>query len=147
MSVKRGSYVLNLLLCALYGALLAVETVCRSLIPALVLPPWDIPLLLAVCLLALLLERCVGGQGARDWTGMTALAAGTFGLLPACAGLVDGTLALRLAVLGGGVFWVTGVIFDTLTERISGGGHSGAACAVAAGMLFLAGQGLTHIAF
>lgn len=145
--MKRGVYVLNLLLCALYGGLLAVEVVCRSLIPALVLPQWDIPLLLAVCLLALLLECCVKRQVARDWPGMTALAAGTFGLLPVCAGLVDAALALRLAVLGGGVFWVTGVIFDTLVERISGGGHSGAACAVTAGLLFLAGQGLTHIAF
>lgn len=136
-----------MLLCALWGTLLAVELLCRSVLPAVILPKPDLPLLLAVCLTALLLEHWMGLPSQRSWLRMTALAAVTFGILALCAGEAEGMQALKLALTGGGVFFAAGGAFDAIAQRIAGGPYAPAAYPMAAVLLFLAGQSLTHILF
>ena len=145
--MKENTYFRNLLLSALWGLLLVVFVVCRAVYPAAVLPPLDIPLLLAVSLGALLLEHWLAPGGHRSWVVMTALAALTFGLLPLCAGLTGSLGALKLAAAGGVTFLVASVLFDSMVRRFASGPSSKAAPALAAFMLFLAGQCFTSIFF
>lgn len=145
--MKGCAYLLNLLLCAVWGLYLAVCVVCKSFAPATILPALDVPVLLAVCLAVLLLERWLNKSQRRSWMVMTVLAAAAFGLLALCAGVTEGMEALKLAVVGGGVFLASGVLFDSMTARISTGPHTAAACPMAAFLLFLAGQGLANVFF
>lgn len=126
---------------------MVLGVVCRALYPAIILPGVDIPLLLAVCLWAMLLERWLTHDRCRCWAAMAALSAATFGLLPLCAGMAGAAQALKLAAVGSGVFLVSCVLFDSMAERIASGPHSGAAYPLTAFLLFLAGQGLSNIFF
>lgn len=145
--MKERSYFLNILLAILWGALLAVFVVYRAFFPAAILPSLDLPLLLAVCLAALLLEHDLAPGAEHSWGVMTVLAAVTFGLLPLCAGVAVGVEAVKLAAFGGVTFLISGVLFGSMVQRISSGPSAKAAPAVAAFVLFLAGQCFTNIFF
>ena len=119
--MKEKTYVCNLVLAALWGLVLAVFVVCRALFPGVILPAWDIPLLLAVSLVSLLIDHWAAPAAGRSW-GLTALLALlTFGLLPLCAGLAHGVLALKLAVAGGVTYTVSALLFHSIVERLSTG--------------------------
>lgn len=143
MNEKNGR--LNLLLCVLWGLLLAAFLVVRTFAPAALLPPMDLPLLLVVSLGALLLERLLVPGRKRCWPGVALLAALTFGLLPLCAGLANGAVAGKLALVGGITFVLTTVVFDSMTDRLPPGARTGVGMAAAAFVLFLAGQALTGL--
>lgn len=145
--MKEKTYVCNLVLAALWGLVLAVFVVCRALFPGVILPAWDIPLLLAVSLVSLLIDHWAAPAAGRSW-GLTALLALlTFGLLPLCAGLADAMTALKLAVAGGVTYTVAAVLFGSILDRLSSGPSAKGAPVAAAFVLFLAGQCFTNIFF
>lgn len=133
----------NALLAVIWGLALTGAVLCRTFRPAVILPPPDVPLLLAVSLLALLL----GQQPPQNRILSAFLAGPTFGLLPLCGGLVGGSMAFRLVLFGGIVFAVASLLFDSIRERLSSGAHTKAASSIAAFVLFLAGQCFTNIFF
>lgn len=143
--MKEKNWRLNLLLCVLWGLLLAIFVLVRTFFPAAVLLPLDVPLLLAVSLGALLLERPLAPSRKRCWPGVALLAALAFGLLPLCAGLAGGPAAGKLAVVGGITFALTTVVFDSLVSRLPPRSRTGVGTAAAAFVLFLAGQVLTNL--
>ena len=145
--MKDKHYKFNLLLCVLWGGLMAGFAVWRTVVPAVILPPVDLPLILAVCLMALLLEHLMGREPQRHRVVMAVLAAVAFGLFPLCTGLFGWTEALGLAVKGGLTAWVTALLYDSVMERYAGEGASGAEPVLTALLLFLAGQSLANIFF
>ena len=145
--MKETGYMLNILLAALWGAVLAGFLVCRTLFPAVILPGFDIPLLLGVSLAALLAEHYLHLRAKRPWAGLTALAAATFGLLPLCAGAAAAPEAVKLALSGGTTVLLATALFDSVIERLSSASAAKAAPAAAGFVLFLAGQCFTNILF
>lgn len=145
--MKDKTFFLNTALAALWALLLAGFLLCRTFLPAVILPPVDIPLLLGVSLIALLLDHRFAPGAQRSWAALALLAALTFGLLPLCAGIADGALALKLAVAGGVTFTASTLLFDAICDRLASGAHTKAAPATAAFVLFLAGQCFTNIFF
>ena len=141
------SFLRNTLLSAVWGLALAGAVLCRAFRPAVILPSPDVPLLLAVSLLALSAERYLAPPVPQARLLPALLAGATFGLLPLCGGLTDGTMAIRLALIGGTVFAVTALLFDSICERLASGPKTKTAPAVAAFVLFLAGQCFTNIFF
>lgn len=145
--MKEKTYFLNSILAILWAVQLVGFLICRTFWPANILPPVDVPLLLGVSLVALLLEHWLVPGVHRSWGILALLAALTFGLLPLCAGAADGTMALKLAVIGGITFVISAVLFDSMLCRLSSGARTKAAPVIAAFCLFLAGQCFTNIFF
>ena len=141
------SFLRNTFLAAVWGLALAGAVLCRTFRPSVILPPSDVPLLLAVSLLALLAERYLAPPAPQARLLPALLAGVTFGLLPLCGGLIDSIMAVKLALIGGTVFAVTALLFDSICDRLASGTYTKAALPIAAFVLFLAGQCFTNIFF
>ena len=95
---------LSLTVVLLIAGLAAV--IAGALVPNLVLPAMDVPMLAALSLIALALETVVFGHGSRQWVASLAVAVVDFGLLSLCTGRVSASQAVQVAALGGVVFLV-----------------------------------------
>ena len=133
-------YLVNTLLVAAVFDLLAAMLLLRTFFPAMNLPALDIPTLCAVSLVALVLEYYLVGKQKRCYVINFLLGAATFGLLPLMAGFTCIHECWKLAVVGGAVFAVDLLLFDSITHRLSTGPKAKAAAAVSAVGLFLAFQ-------
>lgn len=113
----------------------------RTFWPAILLPKWDIPLLVLLSLAALLWEYGRGTEKKRSVFLDGILAALAFGLLPWAAATVSGWEAVRLGIVGGVVFAATSVVFAAMQERLSSGGAAKSALIWSAVGWYLAAQG------
>lgn len=145
--MKERPYFLNILLTVLWTLVLAAFMICKAFFPANILPPFDIPLLLGVILIALLLDRKSVPRTGRALIFSVVLAALTFGALPLCAGLAGNLTALKLAVAGGITFAVSDPLYRSMLCRLSSGAKTRFAPLISAFGLFLAGQCFTGIFF
>lgn len=142
--MKKKSYVCNLILAVLVGSVLAVFLLCKTFFPALILPAWDIPLLLGLSLVALVVDHWLAPDVEREWVMTTLLAVAVFGLLPLCAGLASPMLALKLAAVGGAAYVISAILLDSALHRLSAAPWAPIPVAF---VLFLAGQCFTNILF
>lgn len=115
--------------------------VVRAFCPAILLPKWDVPLLVLLSLAALLGEYYRGTERKHGVFSDGILAALAFGLLPWAAAMVSGWDAVRLGIMGGVVFTVTDVVFAAMHERLSSGGAPRYAVIWCAVGWYLAAQG------
>lgn len=138
--MKKQNYILNILLAAVVGVAMLIFLLCRTFQPAVVLPVLNIPNLLALSVIALVLEYYLAPEARRCWICSGLLAAATFGLLPWAAGVAGAAEIWKLALAGGLVFIVADWLFRSMAERIRSG-PMGKIGAIAAGLvLILAGQ-------
>lgn len=107
---------LNMLTAVLLGTVLLAGMVWKAFVPNAVLPKLDIPAMTALVLMALLLEYFLAGRKKRVRTAETVLAALTFLLLPAAAGMPD--IGMKTAVCGAAVFTVLTWMFDLAADRL-----------------------------
>ena len=132
-------YFSNTALVAVLTAALAVCRILRTCIPFGVLPELDIPNMVLISGAALLLDHYFGGHRKNDlW--LFLLAAVTFGVLPVAAGFAQLTESWKLALAGGGLFWVESWIFGSIEDRLTTGPAAKAAPALSVLGLYLAAQ-------
>lgn len=138
--MKKQNYILNILLAAVVGVTMLIFLLCRTFQPAVVLPVLNIPNLLALSVIALVLEYYLAPEARRCRICSALLAAATFGLLPWAAGVAGASEIWKLALAGGLVFAAADWLFQSMAERIRSA-PLGKAAAIAAGLvLILAGQ-------
>jgi hypothetical protein len=138
--MKNKTYFLNTMLAAVtfVGLLAAVLT--RTFVPAVVLPQLSIPNLVAVSLVALLLDHYIAPGAKRCYICIPVFAALTFGLLPWAAGFIGLNQVWVYALAGGVVFTATTWLFTSMADRISTGPSAKLAPIMSALGLYLASQ-------
>lgn len=137
--MNEKHYFSNTALAAVLAVALAVCRILRTCIPFGVLPELDIPNMVLLSGMALLLDHYFAGQRKNDlW--LFLLAAVTFGTLPVAAGFAQLTEGLKLALVGGLVFWVSAWIFGSMEDRLATGPAAKAAPILSVLGLYLAAQ-------
>ena len=138
--MKDKRYVLNTALAVVLGICLAVCILIRVWIPAAVLPVLNIPNMVAISLIALVLDHYLA-RGAKRCYGCAAVfAALTFGLLPFASGFYPLSEAWKLALVGSVVFTAVTFLFTSIQDRLSAGPVAKAAPLLSAFGLYLAAQ-------
>ena len=139
--MRKNVYLGNILLAAVTAIAMLAAVLCRTFAPAAVLPVLNIPNLLALCVIALVLEYYLAKPAGRPCLICTALlAAATFGLLPLAAGFSKAETIWLVALLGGVIYAVSKWIFDSVSERLFSGPAGKLAAAVTGLGMILAGQ-------
>ena len=114
--MEKKSFVLNILLAVVLGAGLLVGIIWSAMVPNVVLADLEIPAIVALVLIALVIEYLFKGTQKRAWAVQIVLAAVTFAVLPFAAGYAGAGIGLILC--GTAVFAVLTFIFDSVAERL-----------------------------
>ena len=101
---------------------------------------FDIPMIVAISLVALLIEYYLAPAQKHCYVCTGILAAITFGLLPYASSLVVLNDAWKIGIVGGIVFVVITGLFSSIQERLSSGVPSKVAPILSAVGLYLAFQ-------
>ena len=138
--MKQNHYFLNTILAVVLGIACVIAVLVRTFTPAALIPHLDIPNVVALSLVALLIDHYAAKDAKRCYICIPVFSAITFGLLPFCAGFASGLEALKLAVLGGVVFTATTWLFTSVQDRLSSGPAAKLAPFLSAAGLYLAAQ-------
>ena len=139
--MRKNAYLGNILLAAVMAIAMLATVLCRVFAPAAVLPVLNIPNLLALCVIALVLEYYLAQPSQAPCLVCAALlAAAVFGLLPLAAGLVALRDIWLTALLGGVIYAAAKWLFESVAQRLSSGPAGKLAAAVTGMGMILAGQ-------
>ena len=138
--MKNKTYFLNTMLAAVTFVALLAAVLVRTFVPAAVMPQLSIPNLVAVSLVALLLDHYIAPGAKRCYICIPVFAALTFGLLPWAAGFIGLNQVWVYALAGGVVFTATTWLFSSMLDRIATGPAAKAAPILSAFGLYLAFQ-------
>ena len=138
--MKNKMYFLNAMLAVvMFLAMLACVLV-KTFAPLHILPVLNIPNMVALCLVALLLDHYLAHGATRCYICIPVLSALTFFLLPLAAGYADVLQCGKLALVGMVVFTATTWLYSSIQERLSTGPACRLAPVLSAVGLFLAAQ-------
>jgi len=143
--MNKKTYLLNTLLAAVLGIYLVAAIVVRTFFPVIILPKYNLPNMVLICLVALVLDHYLVPDAKRCYICIPVFGALTFGLLPFAACFVSGLEALKLGVIGGVLFTVVTWLFTTIQERLSSGPAAKASAFFSAVSLYMAAQCLMGI--
>lgn len=139
--MKQNPFFVNILLAIITGIICLAELLIQMLAPSSLLPAFDLPLLAAISLLALVLEKYIGVAAQRQWLPMILLGGVTLTALPLCAGIQPLHPIWAVFLVGCAVFGALTLLFTECTDRLSGR-FSPLACGV---IVYLACQCLQGI--
>ena len=138
--MKERTYTLNTILTAVLGVSLLAAILVRTFAPIVIIPALNIPNMVALSLMALLLDHYMAPGAKRCYICIPIFAALAFGILPWMACFVDAFTAVKIGVVGGVTFAVTTFLFSSIQDRLSSGPVAKAAPFMSALGLFLAAQ-------
>ena len=138
--MKNRNYTSNVALPVVLGVFLLVCVLIRTFNPMAVLPKLDVPMVVALSLVALLAAHYLAKANEACDVISLVLAALSFGLLPYVSGFATVMGALKLALVGAIAFFVAAWLFDEMMERLSSGPAAKAAPVLSALGLYLAAQ-------
>ncbi len=138
--MKQNHYFLNTILALVLGIACVIAVLVRTFTPAALIPHLDVPNVVAVSLVALLIDHYVAKGAKRCYICIPVFSAITFGLLPFCAGFATALEAVKLAILGGVVFTATTWLYTSVQDRLSTGPAAKLAPILSAAGLYLAAQ-------
>lgn len=141
----KKSYVLNTILAVVVLVTLLAIMLVHTFLPNFVVPKVSIPNLVALSLIALVLDHYIAKGADRCYICIPVFAIITFGLLPFCAGYIPAAEIWKLAIGGGVVFTITTILFTSVQDRLSSGPARKAAPVISALGLYFAAQCLTGI--
>jgi len=118
--MKKKPFFVNILLVILTGLACLAESLLHMLSPATLLPRFDLPMLAALTLLALVLEAYLGSPEKRDWVTTILLGGVTLTALPLCAGLTLPQPIWAAFLASCAVFCVLSLLFHGCRERMTG---------------------------
>ena len=123
--MKAVSFKLNTVLAAVVGLTCLLLVLLRTFAPEVLLPELDVPNLVAVCVIALVVDCYIDWKKPvpeRSWVMTAVFAALTFWLLPWASGLTAGAGdALRIGAIGGVFFLALAFAFTGIRQKISSG--------------------------
>ena len=143
--MKNNRYFLYLLLTAVVFVALAVAMILRVVMPAVIILPLNIPNMVALSVIALLLEYFLAGENPRCYVCAVVFGAAVFGILPLMAGFACVHDFWKLGLVGGVVFTVTTFLFTSASDRIATGPKAACAMVITAIGICLAAQGFVGI--
>ena len=145
--MKNKTYTLSTLLSVVLGIVLLAMMLLRAFAPNIILPIFDIPMLTAISLAALVLDHYLAKGAKRCYVCIAVFAALSFGVLPMVAGLVQVENAMGLMVNGCVIFTVTTFVFTSIQDRLSSGPAARLAPIMSALGIWLAVQAFAGIGF
>lgn len=139
--MRKNVYLGNILLAVIFGIAMLAAVLCRTFAPAAVLPVLNIPNLLALCVIALVLEHYLAKPSGKPCLICGALlAAVTFALLPLAAGMATVESIWPVALLGCVIYAASKWLFDSVAQQLSSGPAGKLAAAITGMGMILAGQ-------
>ena len=136
--MKKNTMLVNTLLAVVLGAGLLVGVVWITFMPYVVLPELDAIAMVAITLIALVLEYYISGKQERNWAVQIVLGTVTFGGLSFAAGLPYA--GIKTFIVGAVVFAVVTFLFDSMVCRLEVTTDKKCAVIPTAFVLFLACQ-------
>ena len=138
--MKNNQYFLNTVLAVVLFVACAIAMVVRICLPAAVIPELNIPNMVAISVIALLLEHFLTKGNPRCYICIPVFGAITFGVLPLMAGFACQHDFWKFGLVGGVVFTVTTFLFTSAQDRLLTGPKAKAAMIVTAIGIWLASQ-------
>ena len=138
--MKNNKYLLSAILVAVVFVVCVACMVIRICMPAAVLPPLNIPNMVALSVMALLLEHFFTKGNPRCYICIPVFGALTFGILPLMAGFACQHTFWKLGLVGAVVFTVTTFLFTSAQDRLLTGPKAKAAMIITAIGIWLASQ-------
>ena len=138
--MKNNKYLLNTILAAVVFAACAIALLVRVWIPAAIIPVLNIPNMVALSVIALLLEHFLAGGNPRCYICIPVFGALTFGILPLMAGFACQHTFWKFGLVGAVVFTVATFLFTSAQDRLLTGPKAKAAIVVTAAGIWLASQ-------
>lgn len=138
--MRKNPYLINILLAVLMTAVVVGILIARLILPMVILPAWNIPNLIILCVLALVAGEYLGSEDWGSWILSALLAGLTLALLPFAAGLVSAEGFWKLLLCGILVFMGCERMFVSIMDRLHSG-PAGKLAPVSAGLtMCLLGQ-------
>ena len=138
--MKNNKYLLSTILAAVVFVACAVCMLIRVWQPAAVLPVLNIPGMVALSVIALLIEHFLTKENPRCYICIPVFGMLTFGILPLMAGFACQHDFWKYGLVGGLVFTVTTFAFTSVTDRLLTGPKAKAALVVSSLGIWLAAQ-------
>ena len=138
--MKNNKYLLNTILAIVVFAACAAALIVRVLIPAAVIPPLNIPNMVALSVVALLIEHFLTKGNPRCYICIPVFGAITFGILPLMAGFACQHDFWKFGLVGGAVFTATTFLFTSAQDRLLTGPKAKAAALITGLGIILASQ-------
>lgn len=138
--MKKTTYLLPVMLVAVLFVALLIGMLVQVFQPAAILPPLNIPNMVALSLAALLLEHYITKQSQRCYWCLALFGIGAFGALPLMAGMTCIHEFWKYALVGGAVFTATAFLFTSAVKRLKTGPKAPAALVLTSLGIYLASQ-------
>lgn len=140
--MKKQPYFGSIVLGILLGLFCIVNLLAGMFAPLASLPKLDISMVILLSLLAKVVEGCVRGRLKTEAADVL-ISAAAFALLPWCAGMTDGTQAVKMCVIGGIAYGLVSFFLQGAAQRTSVKRVHKLALIINALVLFLAFQSLS----
>ena len=138
--MKNNKYLLNTILALVVFVACAAAMLVRVWLPAAVLPVLNIPNMVALSVIALLLEHFLTKGNPRCYICIPVFGAVTFGVLPLMAGFACQHDFWKFGLVGAVVFTATTFLFTSAQDRLLTGPKAKAAALVTGFGIWLAAQ-------
>ena len=138
--MKNNKYLLNTILAVVVFIACAAAMIVRVCAPAAIIPPLNIPNMVALSVIALLLEHFLTRGNPRCYICIPVFGTITFGILPLMAGFACQHTFWKYGLVGGVVFTITTFLFTSAQDRLLTGPKAKAAMVITALGIYLAAQ-------
>ena len=143
--MKNNQYFLNTLLAIVLFVVCTIALLVRVWLPEAIIPELNIPNMVAISVIALLIEYFLVGGNPRCYICIPVFAMLSFGILPLMAGFACQHDFWKYGLVGGVVFTITTFLFTSAQDRLLTGPKAKAAIVITALGIYLASQCFTGI--
>ena len=138
--MKNNQYFLNTVLAVVVFASCAIAALVRVWLPTAIIPELNIPNMVALSVIALLIEHFLTRGNPRCYICIPVFGILTFGILPLMAGFACQHDFWKIGLVGGVVFTITTFLFTSAQERLLTGPKAKAAAVITGLGIYLAAQ-------
>ena len=138
--MKKTTYLLPVILTAVLFVALLAGMLVQIFMPAVILPPLNIPNMVLLSLVALLLEYLVSKDSPRCYVCVVLCGVAAFAALPLMAGFACVHDFWKFGLVGGAVFALTTYLFTSAVKRLKTGPKAPLALIVICLGIYLAAQ-------
>ena len=138
--MKNNQYLLNTILAVVVFVACAIALLVRVWLPAAIIPVLNIPNMVALSVIALLLEHFLVKTNPRCYICIPVFGVLTFGILPLMAGFACQHDFWKYGLVGGLAFTATTFLFTSATQRLLTGPKAKAAAVITGVGIWLAAQ-------
>ena len=138
--MKNNQYFLNTVLAGVVFVVCAVAALVRVWLPAAIIPELNIPNMVALSVIALLIEHFLTRGNPRCYICIPVFGVLIFGILPLMAGFACQHDFWKIGLVGGVVFTITTFLFTSAQDRLLTGPKAKAAAVITGLGIYLAAQ-------